>query len=133
MHSRRIRFMKTFLALFILLLVTGCSQEKSFMKGLKGTDRVVVSNKIDGLAFAVTGNEVDKIIKALAAGQRADGLTAAVGFELQFFKNDQRLETVLASEVGAFGVRGVIYRDDTGTIKALSERFGATNAPMSLP
>ena len=77
--------MKTLPVLFFLICVCGCSPQKSLAHRLKGADRVVVANT-KGSSFSITGEEVDKIVQAIAAGKKESPLIdAAVGLQLEFY------------------------------------------------
>ncbi|HEY0548981.1 MAG TPA: hypothetical protein VGF13_05230, partial [Verrucomicrobiae bacterium] len=62
--------MKTLPVLASLLLLAGCSPQKSLVNRLKGADRVVVTNTVDHLSISVTGADVDKVVQAIATGKK---------------------------------------------------------------
>ena len=115
--------MKTILALAVLLCVVGCSPQKDLANRLKGADRVVVTNTIQGFSISVSGADVDKVIQAIAAGKKESPLVeAALGLTLEFYKGAQHLGSVTTSYT-LFWVGNKPYNDATGTLKALDERF----------
>ena len=115
--------MRKFLALIILLCVSGCSPQKSLAGRLKGADRVVIMGFSGTNGLTLTDKEVDRIIRAIASGKKeAPGMKSGAGFRIEFFKGSKLLGSILASELG-FGVGQNTYSDTTGTLKPLADRF----------
>lgn len=112
---------KIFSVLLVLLCVCGCSPQKSLAKRLKAADRVVVANT-KGLSFSITGEELDKIVQAIAAGKKESPLIdAAVGLQLEFYKGSEHLGTVITSDQ-VFWVEKTPYSDTTETLKGIYQK-----------
>ena len=117
--------MKKFLALIFLLCVAGCSKQETPQKilahRLKGADRVVAANT-QGNIFSITGEEVDKIVQAIAASKKESPfIDAAVGLQLEFYKGTGHLGTVITSDQ-VFWVGKTPYSDTTETLKEVYQK-----------
>ena len=126
---------RAFYCIFLLWLgcVCGCSPQKILAHRLKGADRVVVTNTIDGLSISVTGADVDKIVRAIAAGKKESPTIATTpGLRLEFFRDAEHLETVFTS-YQVFWVEHTPYVDTTEALKTLYERFREEHPPMFSP
>ena len=109
--------------LLVLLVLCGCSPQKSLVRRLKGADRVLVTSvPARGPSITVTGEEVDKLIKAFAVGKKENPLIdAAVDYRLEFYKGTQHLETVTCSDQ-VFWAGTTPYSDTTETLKGIYQK-----------
>jgi hypothetical protein len=131
-HSNSVS-MKVLVALLSIACVCGCSANKSLAKKLGESDRIVVINPRDGLSITVTGEEVDKIVKAIGSGKKEPStIEASPDLDLQFFKGTNRLATVTTS-VMAFWVGRKAYSDQTGTLEALGAKYHEAHLPQFSP
>lgn len=123
--------MKSFLALVVLVCACGCSPNKNLARSLKEADRVVVTNSFDGLSITVTGKEVNRMVKAIASGEKLPpSIAASVDFNLQFFKGTEHLAT-LPTSVMIFWAGDKAYSDRTGTLEALKAKYREEHPPSS--
>ena len=108
--------------LLLALWVCGCSPQRNMAHRLAGSNLVVVTNTADGFGILITGEEVSKIVQAIAAGKKESRfIAAAVGLRLEFYQGTQHLENVVTADE-VFVIDQKPYRDTTGTLKALYER-----------
>lgn len=121
----------------ILLLVqvfalTACSPQKDLAHRLKSSDRVIYAINYENLSISITGEEVKKIIQAIASGKKESPLiSASPSFRLEFFKGAEHLASVTNSG-SVFWLGHTPYSDSTGTLQALYPRLrdeGRPNAP----
>jgi len=117
--------------MLFLLSVCGCSPQKSLAHRLSGANRVIVTNTLEGFGISISDNEVNKIVRAIAAGEKEDPfISASPSFQLEFFKDNEHLETIPASDL-VFSVGHKPYRDTTGTLKALYEKLREEHPPKA--
>jgi hypothetical protein len=122
--------MKLFALLFLLVSVCGCSPQKSLARRLEGSDRVVVTYPSDGLSITVMGQEVDKVLQAIASGKKESYLIQASPYlEFRFFKGGEHLATITTC-AQAFWIGQKPYSDTTGTLEALMYRYREEHPPM---
>jgi uncharacterized lipoprotein YajG len=128
--QRNLKYVVALLSIQLLALCS-CSPQKNLAQRLKGTDRVVVTNTIERLSISVTGADADKIVQAIATAKKESPLIeAAAGLTLEFYKGAEQLGTV-ATGYEIFSIDGKPYRDTTGTLKAVEERFRDEHPPMA--
>ena len=121
------------LLMVLVLALGGCSAQKSLAQRLAGADRVIVTNTSDGLGITVTGEQVKKVVEAIATAKKESPVvTAAVGLSLEFYKGVEHLGTVIAA-YEVFVVDHEPYRDTTGTLKAIYERYREEHPPTLRP
>lgn len=121
------------LALLALVSALGCSPNKTLASRLKEADRVVVVNPRNNVSITVTGEEVGKIVKAIATGKKEPpNIAASPDLDLQFFKGDERLATVTTS-LTVFWVEHDAYSDQTGTLEALEAKYREAHPPQFSP
>lgn len=119
--------------LIFALWVCGCSSQKTLAKRLEGADRVVVTNNFDGLSVSITGEEVSKLVQAIAASKKeSHHITATPGHRLEFFKGTEHLTTVTTS-YQVFWVKQMPYVDTTETLKTLYDRIRDQRPPRLSP
>ena len=107
--------------LMVAGMLCGCAPQKNLAHRLKGADRVVAANT-KGLSFSITGEEVDKLVQAIAASKKESPLIdAAVGLRLDFYKGTGHLGTVITSDQ-VFWVEKTPYSDTTETLKGIYQR-----------
>lgn len=117
----------------LVVFVTGCSANKSLAHRLKEADRIVVINPRDGLSITVTGEEVDRVVKAIASGKKEPPtIEATPDLDFQFFKGTKRLATV-TNCVMVFWVGPNAYSDRTGTLEALEAKYRKVHRPQFSP
>ena len=111
------------LLLVTLLVLFGCSPQKSLANRLKGADHVVVTNTVEHLSISVTGEAVNQLVQAMATAKKErPDIEAAVGLTLEFYKGGAHLETVRTSSQ-IFWVGNTPYSDRTETLNGLYRRL----------
>ncbi len=117
--------MKTIPVLLFLICFCGCSPQKTLAHRLKGADRAVyacVLKDYEEVKTTVTGDDVNKVVEAIAHGRKLSrDIKAAFGFQLEFFKGSEHLATINTSGQ-AFWVGDTPYEDTTKTLKRLYEK-----------
>jgi hypothetical protein len=110
-----------------------CAPQRALAHRLKGADRVVVTNTLEGLSISVTGAEVNKIVRAITTGTKVSpDVEAAVGLTLEFYNGTEHLANVITG-YEVFSIDRRRYRDTTGMLKALYERFREEHPPKISP
>lgn len=106
-----------------VIALCGCSPQRALAHRLKGADRVIVTNTAEGLSISITGEEVDKIVQAIATAKKESPLIdAAVGLRLDFYKGAEHLGTVIiAAQV--FWVGKTPFSDTTEMLNGLYRRL----------
>jgi hypothetical protein len=117
----------------LLICFLGCSPQKNLAERLKGADRVVVTYAREDLSISIIGEEVDKIIQAIEISKKESPYVAASPFlQFQFYKGKEHLgDVVTAYEL--FVIDQKPYKDTTGVIKELSERYLKEHPPRLSP
>ncbi|MBI5388021.1 MAG: hypothetical protein HZA90_25435 [Verrucomicrobia bacterium] len=118
--------------LFLVLVVawSGCSPQKTLAHRLAGADRVIVTNSYDRLSITVTGEEVNKVVQAIATGRKENrDIQATPGLDFQFFKGVEHLETITTA-IQVFWIARKPYIDQTGMLEALAHRFREEHPPL---
>jgi hypothetical protein len=114
----------------------GCSPQKTLAHRLAGADRVIFACIVRGcedLRITVTGQEVNKIVRAIATGnEESPFVTASPSFRLEFFRGAEHLVTVTNSPP-VFWIGQTPYNDRTGTLQKLLERCREEQPPRLLP
>ena len=106
-----------------LIFLCGCSPQKTLAHRLKGADRVVVTNTAEALGISITGEEVNKIVQAIAAAKKENVyIKASPGYWFEFYKGAEHLETVVTSG-SVFWIGQTPYSDTTGAQQAIYGRF----------
>ena len=114
--------------LFLLLTAfCGCSRTAEppaeFARQISFADRIVVTNRYGATTFAITGEEVGRIGKAVASAKRdKNSYQAIFDWDVQFYA-DTNLLTVIRLQDAAFLAGGTQYSDDTGVLKAFYHRL----------
>lgn len=115
--------MKMLSVWLLVICVCGCSPQKSLAKRLKGADRVVVTNTQEGLSISITGEDVDKIVQAIASARKESRyIQATPGYWFEFFKGAEHLETVVTSG-SVYWIEHTPYSDTAGAQQAIYGRF----------
>jgi len=108
----------------------GWSPQKRLAHRLKNADRVVVTYPADGFSMTVMGEEVNKVVEAIAAGKKESPLVEATPYlQFQFFRRDECLDRVTTS-AQVFWIGHKAYTDPTGTLEALMYRYREKHPPM---
>jgi hypothetical protein len=120
------------LLLVHVVAMCGCSPQKTLAQRLKDADRVIFACNVTGyedLTITVTGEDVNKIGQAIAAGKKEKTpIKASPSFRLEFFKGGVRLGTVTNS-VGVFWIGQTPYNDSSGTLQQLYEKCREEHPP----
>lgn len=119
-------------SLLLLALVgfTACSDQKRIGRTLNQADRVIYAKNYEDLYISITGEEVGKIVQAIASGKKESPLVAATpSFRLEFFKGTNRLASITNSS-SVFWVGNKPFSDSTGTLQALYPRLRDQGRPM---
>jgi hypothetical protein len=108
-----------------------CSPQKSLAHRLNGADRVIYAKNHEDFSISVTGDEVKKIVQALASGKKESPLIAASPeCRLEFFKGAKHLAAITNS-VSVFWIGQTPYSDRTGTLKTLRQRLRVEGRPKT--
>jgi hypothetical protein len=115
---------------FLLLVACGCSRpetQKTLAGRLAQADRVIVLSH-DGETMMVQGEQLKKIVQALAASEkvsisRNEAVTAAPSNTLVFFKNLVHLATVPTGADNVFYIDTMPYEDRSKTLLEIAKMF----------
>ena len=111
--------------LFFLLWVCGCSPQKSLAHRLKDADRVIFASNVPGyddLKTTVTGEDVNKVIQAVANGRKlSPNVSCTPESRLEFFKGFAHLVTI-TNCVSVFWIDHTPYEDTSGTLEKLTQK-----------
>ena len=112
------------LVLFLLpMAVCGCSNQKALAQRLAVTDRVVVTNTVEGLSIEVTGPDVERILQAIASAKKeSPPVAAAAGLRLEFYRGAEHIGSVNTGG-RVFWVDGAPYSDRTDVMQGLLRRL----------
>lgn len=125
--------MKPLFLFLSIVFVCGCSAKKSLAHRLEGADRVIVTNTFEHLSITVTGEEVDKINRAIAASKKVSPhISATPGLGLEFFKGDEYLGTVDTS-YQVFWIEDKPCKDTTVVLEGLYQKFREEQRPQFSP
>lgn len=122
----------------VLLTLVGwgvaCSRDavpRNIVRRLSDADRAIITHYTSGgeARVPLTPEEIKKLVQAISTAHKGDpGRCCAASLQVGFFKGTNTLGHLLAShehEDGfGFGIDGKVYLDKTGTLKAITARFG---------
>ena len=111
----------------LMVFATGCSRQETgetLAKRLSTADRLIVLNPIDGAALSITGDLLNKLVQAIGTSHKLKAEPSATpGYTLVFYNSRVHLATVPTGADIIFYIDGLPYRDDSGTLRAVCERF----------
>ena len=79
--------------------------------------------------MTLTGDEVNKLVQAIATGKKLRPFLAATAYlQFEFYRGTEHLQTITTS-VQVFWIGEKAYRDPTGTLEALTMRYREEHPP----
>lgn len=104
---------------------SGCSPQKRLAHRLKGADRVVFASNLQGdedRTMTVTGEEVNKIVEAIANARKVDpNVDCTPASRLEFFNSSEHLLTI-TNCVSVFWIAAAPFEDTSETLETLEQR-----------
>jgi hypothetical protein len=114
-------------AALLMVWAGGCGGQETgeaLAQRLGTADRVIVLNPMDGSVLSITDDLLKKIVQALRTSQKLKAEPSATpGYTLVFYNSMVHLATVPTGADIIFYVDGLPYRDGSGTLRAVCERF----------
>ena len=111
----------------LMVLAGGCRRQETgeaLARRLSTADRLIVLNPMDGSALSITDDLLKKVVQALRTAQKLKAEpSAAAGYTLVFYNSRVHLATVPTGADIIFYIDGLPYRDDSGALRAVGERF----------
>lgn len=122
---------KTRYAVAVLLIVVGVgsfyagSSQGALTRRIKNADRVIFASNVPGyedLNITVTGDDVSKVVQAVANGRRlSPNVSCTPESRLEFFKGSAHLVTI-TNCVSVFWINLTPYEDTSGMLEKLTQK-----------
>ena len=111
----------------VILILCACSRQLSKLTDrIAAADRVVVVNHSGKFMLSATGDEATKLVRAVSSAKRDrhyfTKIAATFSWRLQFYRGTNLLDVVRFQD-RIFLIDGAEYSDDSGVLKALSDKI----------